>query len=83
MKLFFPNGERAPVDLTEGALVIGSGPTCEIMLDVAGVTPRHCELRTQDGHSKAGPIVIGAPTRLNSTALTSWRKSRATMSALG
>lgn len=72
MKLFFPNGESAPVDLSEGALVIGSSPTCGIVLDAAGVTPRHCELRTRDGHSEAGPLAIGAPTRLNGAVLTSY-----------
>lgn len=76
MKLFFPNGERAPVDLIEGALVIGSSPTCEIMLDAAGVTSRHCELRTQGGRSEAGPLAIGAPTRLNGTVLTSYADLR-------
>jgi pSer/pThr/pTyr-binding forkhead associated (FHA) protein len=70
MKLFFPNAEHSTVDLAEGVIVIGSSPTCQIVLGAGGVTPRHCELRTQGGRSQAGPIAIGASTRLNGSILT-------------
>ncbi len=76
MKLFFPNGERAPVDLPEGTLVIGSSQTCGVVLDRAGITPRHCEVRTQGVRSEAGPLAIGAPTRLNGDVLTHYVELR-------
>ena len=37
MKLIFPNGEHAAVDLVDGITRIGSGSDCQIVLIAPGV----------------------------------------------
>ena len=70
MKLFFPKGEHAAVDVTDGALVIGSSPACQVVLNVEGVAPRHCEITAQSERVNVAPLVLSAPTLLNGKAIT-------------
>lgn len=70
MKLFFPKGEHAAVDVTDGSVVIGSSPACQIVLNAEGVSPRHCEVTTQGERVSVAPLAISAPTLLNGKAIT-------------
>lgn len=49
MKLIFPNGEHASVDLGEGITQIGSGSDCQIVLVAPGVGVSHCEVEVRNG----------------------------------
>ncbi len=44
MKLLFPNGEHAAVELKPGITNIGSGPGADVVLMAAGIAPAHCEV---------------------------------------
>jgi pSer/pThr/pTyr-binding forkhead associated (FHA) protein len=48
MKLIFPNGEHAAVDLGEGITQIGSGSDCQIVVVAPGVAVNHCEVEIND-----------------------------------
>lgn len=48
MKLIFPNGEHAAVDLGEGITQIGSGSDCQIVLVAPGVAVNHCEVEVRN-----------------------------------
>ncbi len=65
MKLVFPGGEHAPVDLADGATRIGSSPDCAIVLAAPSVAARHCEIRMDAGSAFARPLDASAPTVLN------------------
>ena len=65
MKLVFPGGEHAPVELADGTTSIGSSADCTIVLAAPGVAPRHCEIRIEDGRAVARPLDAVAPTVLN------------------
>ena len=66
MKLVFPGGEHAPVDLTQGTLSIGSAPECDLVLAVPGVAARHAEIAVKPGGSAMVRSLDGAhPTVLN------------------
>ncbi len=66
MKLFFPKGEHAAVDLTDGTWVVGSSPACQIVLNAQGIAPRHCEITAQGERVSVAPLAMSAPTLLNS-----------------
>ena len=67
MKLVFPAGEHAAVELPDGAITIGSAADCTIVLAGAGsgVAPRHCEITWEGGNAIARPLDATAPTVLN------------------
>lgn len=65
MKLVFPGGEHAPVELAEGVTRIGSDPACEIVLSAPGIAAHHCEITAQGGNFSGRPLDSGAPTVLN------------------
>lgn len=65
MKLVFPGGEHAPVDLADGTTRIGSSAECEIVLNLPGVASRHCEIALKEGQASARPLDAVAPTVLN------------------
>ena len=44
MKLLFPNGEHAPVELDPGPAMLGSGNDCQVVLLAPGIALHHCEL---------------------------------------
>lgn len=49
MKLIFPNGEHASVDLAEGITEIGSGSDCQVVLVAPGVAVNHCDVEMRNG----------------------------------
>jgi pSer/pThr/pTyr-binding forkhead associated (FHA) protein len=49
MKLIFPNGEHAAVDLGEGITEIGSGSDCHVVLVAPGVAVNHCDVEVRNG----------------------------------
>ncbi|GAA0721986.1 FHA domain-containing protein [Dokdonella soli] len=65
MKLVFPGGEHAPVDLADGVTSIGSSADCGIVLPAAAVAAHHCEIRLESGNAIARPLDAAAPTILN------------------
>ncbi len=65
MKLVFPGGEHAPVELAEGITRIGSDPACELVLTVPGIATHHCEIRVEAGNVSVLPLDATAPTVLN------------------
>lgn len=66
MRLVFPAGEHAPVDVHQGTLSIGSASDCDLVLDVPGVAARHAEIATRpDGVSQVRPLDGASPTVLN------------------
>lgn len=44
MKLLFPNGEHAPVELDSGRAVLGSAADADIIVMAPGIAPRHVEI---------------------------------------
>ncbi len=44
MKLLFPNGEHAPVELESGRAVLGSGNDADVVLHAPGIAPSHAHL---------------------------------------
>lgn len=65
MKLVFPGGEHAPVELSEGAITIGSGADCTIVLRGDGIAERHCEVVQSTGVTAVRALDAAAPTVLN------------------
>lgn len=49
MKLIFPNGEHASVDLGEGITEIGCGSDCQVVLVAPGVAVNHCDVEVSGG----------------------------------
>lgn len=44
MKLLFPNGEHAPVELESGRVLLGSASDADVVLMTPGIAPRHAEV---------------------------------------
>ncbi|MEP7044537.1 MAG: FHA domain-containing protein [Dokdonella sp.] len=65
MKLTFPGGEHAPLELSEGTTRVGAAPDCGIVLAVAGVAPYHAELVLAAGVACVRPLAGAAATILN------------------
>jgi len=65
MRLVFPGGEHASVDLAEGTTRIGSSAECEVVVNQPGVAARHCEITLKAGQAFARPLDASAPTVLN------------------
>lgn len=65
MRLLFPNGEHAPVELVEGKQLVGSSVDCQVLLTAPGVALQHCELTTRNGTTTVTPRDTAAPTVLN------------------
>jgi len=65
MRLLFPNGEHAPVELAEGTQIVGSSSDSQVVLTAPGVALQHCELKTRGDQTTVAPSSDGAPTVLN------------------
>jgi pSer/pThr/pTyr-binding forkhead associated (FHA) protein len=52
MKLLFPNGEHAPVELESGRAVLGSASEADIILMAPGIAPRHAEIEVKGNGAK-------------------------------
>lgn len=70
MKLIFPNGEHATVELTDGITLIGSGSDCQVVLVAPGVAVNHCEIETRDGKANVRIHDQGVATVLNGRQIT-------------
>lgn len=49
MKLIFPNGEHAPIELKQGVTRVGGAPTSELLLMAPGIASEHCQIRRDQG----------------------------------
>jgi predicted component of type VI protein secretion system len=65
IKLLFPNGEHAPIDLGDGTHVLGSGAESRIIVAARGVAPRHAEVLVQGESYKIRPIHTDQPIQVN------------------
>lgn len=65
MKLIFPNGEHASVDLGEGITGIGSGSDCQVVLVAPGVGVNHCEIEVRGDKAMVRIRDQGVATVLN------------------
>ncbi|MGB0133826.1 FHA domain-containing protein [Dokdonella sp.] len=70
MKLIFPNGEHASVDLGEGITLIGSGSDCQIVLVAPGVAVNHCEVEVRNGKAVVRIRDQSVATVLNGRQIT-------------
>ncbi len=70
MKLIFPNGEHAAVDLGDGITLIGSGSDCQVVLIAPGVAFNHCEIELRDGKGKVRIRDQSVATVLNGRQIT-------------
>ena len=52
MKLLFPNGEHAPVELKDGLIRIGAAAASDVLIAAPGIAPNHCEIETKGGISR-------------------------------
>ena len=65
MKLIFPNGEHAPVEVGEGVTRVGTAADCAVVLAMPGVAAHHCEIEVRGGQAVVRPLDTVAPTVLN------------------
>ena len=52
MKLLFPNGEHAPIEIKDGVTKVGSGATSDVLIAAPGIAQSHCEIESLDGNAK-------------------------------
>lgn len=52
MKLLFPNGEHAPVEIKDGVTRVGSGAASDVLIAAPGIAQSHCEIESVDGAAK-------------------------------
>lgn len=65
MQLVFPKGERSPLPVGEGNMLVGSAADCDLVLAVAGVAPRHAALRCRGERMMVEPLDPAAVTVVN------------------
>jgi len=65
MRLVFPGGEHAPVELAEGTTSVGSDAACGVVLSGPGVSPRHCEITLAGDHAVVRALDPAATTVVN------------------
>lgn len=61
MRLVFPNGEHASVDLREGTSTLGSGPKCDVVLVAPSIAGVHCEIMVS---GSSGRVVLSNPANV-------------------
>ncbi|MGE4072381.1 MAG: FHA domain-containing protein [Lysobacterales bacterium] len=64
MKLLFPNGEHAPVELESGRAVLGSGTDADVVLHAPGIAPSHAHLDV-----KGSTATISLPNPANEVTI--------------
>ena len=52
MKLLFPNGEHAPIEIKDGVTKVGSGAASDVLIAAPGIAQSHCEIECVDGAAK-------------------------------
>jgi len=69
MKLLFPNGEHAPVELEQGVIRLGSGAANEVLLAAPGIATFHCEIDCRSGTPTLRLAAGGASVIVNGRQL--------------
>ncbi|PZQ18576.1 MAG: hypothetical protein DI564_04585 [Rhodanobacter denitrificans] len=70
MKLIFPNGEHASVDLSDGRWIVGSAADAQIAIALPGVAPRHAQLQVAHGAVSVQGLTAGAALAVNGRPVT-------------
>lgn len=70
MKLIFPNGEHASVDLSDGRWIVGSAADAQIVIALPGVAPRHAQLQVAGGTVSVHGLAAGAALAVNGRPVT-------------
>lgn len=70
MKLLFPNGEHAPVELPTGKSLLGSTADAGIVLLAPGIAPRHAEIDCNGVTAKVTPVHPDNVVTINGKAVT-------------
>ena len=70
MKLVFPGGDHAPLEVGGGTVTIGRDAGCTIVLDKDGVAPRHCEIVGTDDGASLRALDSALATVLNGRQVT-------------
>lgn len=70
MKLLFPNGEHAPVELESGRALLGSASESDVVLLAPGIAPRHAEIEVDGASAKITVIHPDNPVTVNGKAVT-------------
>lgn len=70
MKLIFPNGEHASVDLSDGRWIVGSAADAQIAITLPGVAPRHAQLQVANGAVSVQGLAAGAALAVNGRPVT-------------
>lgn len=70
MKLIFPNGEHASVDLSDGRWIVGSAGDAQIAIALPGVAPRHAQLQVAHGAVSVQGLTAGAALAINGRPVT-------------
>ncbi|HET6631100.1 MAG TPA: FHA domain-containing protein [Rhodanobacteraceae bacterium] len=65
MRLDFPNGEHAAVELKQGTTTLGSGARCDVRLHGEGITPQHARFEAEGEHVRLHLRRDDAVTALN------------------
>lgn len=65
MKLIFPNGEHASVDLSDGRWIVGSAADAQIAIALPGVAPRHAQLQVANGAVSVQGLSAAAALAVN------------------
>ncbi len=77
MRLLFPSGEHAPIDLSNGKYYLGSGAGVQITLQGPGIVDRHCDLQINGDVGVITPSSAESSVLLNNTRLSRSAEFRA------
>ncbi|MBX3688444.1 FHA domain-containing protein [Dokdonella sp.] len=70
MKLVFPGGEHAPLELGETVVTIGRDAACNVVIDRDGIAPRHCEISARGEEASVRSLDPTQATVLNGRQVT-------------
>ncbi len=65
MRLIFSDNDQAPIELAAGTLIVGSDPSCDVVLNGEGVGPKHAKLIVSADSLSVGVEDLSFITRLN------------------
>ncbi|MGD9585088.1 MAG: FHA domain-containing protein [Lysobacterales bacterium] len=70
MKLLFPNGEHAPIELKHGLTRVGGAPSSELLLMAPGIASEHCQIKYDQGQVSLHVTNPANPVALNGRQVT-------------
>ncbi len=70
MKLLFPNGEHAPIELKQGLTRVGGAPTSEVLLMAPGIASEHCQIKYDQGRASLHVTNAANSVALNGRQVT-------------